>query len=49
MKYTPTDVAALTIVDIDPHRDYRGFYSCPGRRPTPEMPPVWVVGAGSEL
>jgi dTDP-4-dehydrorhamnose 3,5-epimerase len=28
MKYTPTDVAALTILDIDSHRDYRSFCSC---------------------
>src|ERR1700751_462244 len=28
MKYTPTDVARVTIVDIEPHRDYRGFFSC---------------------
>jgi dTDP-4-dehydrorhamnose 3,5-epimerase-like enzyme len=27
MKYTPTDVAGVTIVDIEPHRDYRGFFS----------------------
>ena len=28
MQYTPTDVAGVTIVDIEPHRDYRGFFSC---------------------
>jgi dTDP-4-dehydrorhamnose 3,5-epimerase len=49
MKYTPTAVAALTIVDIDPHRDYRGFYSCPSRSATAGMPPVRVVGAEPEL
>ena len=28
MKYTPTDVAGVRIVDAEPHRDYRGFFSC---------------------
>ncbi|GBE64653.1 dTDP-4-dehydrorhamnose 3,5-epimerase [Mycobacterium sp. MFM001] len=27
MKYTPTDVAGVTIIDIEPHRDHRGFFS----------------------
>lgn len=27
MKYTPTHVAGVTIVDIEPHRDHRGFFS----------------------
>ena len=27
MKYTPTDVAGVTIVDIEPHCDHRGFFS----------------------
>jgi dTDP-4-dehydrorhamnose 3,5-epimerase len=27
MKYTPTNVAGVTIVDIEPHRDHRGFFS----------------------
>lgn len=27
MKYTPTGVDGVTIVDIEPHRDDRGFYS----------------------
>ncbi|BDB44715.1 MULTISPECIES: dTDP-4-dehydrorhamnose 3,5-epimerase family protein [Mycobacterium] len=27
MKYTPTSVAGVTIVDIEPHRDHRGFFS----------------------
>jgi len=27
VKYTPTDVAGVTIVDIEPHRDDRGFFS----------------------
>jgi dTDP-4-dehydrorhamnose 3,5-epimerase len=27
MKYTPTDVAGVMIVDIEPHRDDRGFFS----------------------
>lgn len=27
MKYTPTNVAGVTIVDIQPHRDHRGFFS----------------------
>jgi dTDP-4-dehydrorhamnose 3,5-epimerase len=27
MKYTPTDVAEVTIVDIEPDRDDRGFFS----------------------
>lgn len=27
MKYTPTDVAGVTMVDIEPHRDNRGFFS----------------------
>jgi hypothetical protein len=49
MKYAPTDVAALTIVDIDPHRDYCGFYSCPSRRPTAGIPSGWVVAAEFEL
>jgi hypothetical protein len=49
MKYTPTDVTALTVVEIDPYRDNRGFYSCPSRRPTAGMPRVWVVGAEPEL
>jgi dTDP-4-dehydrorhamnose 3,5-epimerase len=28
MKYTPTDVTGVTIVDTDPHRDCRGFFPC---------------------
>lgn len=28
MKYTPTDVAGVMIVDIRPHPDYRGFFLC---------------------
>lgn len=27
MRYTPTHVAGVTIVDIEPHRDHRGFFS----------------------
>lgn len=27
MKYTPTDVAGVTIIDIEPHRDDGGFFS----------------------
>ncbi|HUB57125.1 MAG TPA: dTDP-4-dehydrorhamnose 3,5-epimerase family protein, partial [Mycobacterium sp.] len=27
MKYTPTDVDGVTIVDLEPHRDDRGFVS----------------------
>ena len=27
MKYTPTAVAGVTIIDIEPHRDHRGFFS----------------------
>ncbi|OBA79570.1 dTDP-4-dehydrorhamnose 3,5-epimerase [Mycobacterium sp. 1164966.3] len=27
MKYTPTSVAGVTIIDIEPHRDHRGFFS----------------------
>jgi dTDP-4-dehydrorhamnose 3,5-epimerase len=27
VKYTSTDVAGVTIVDIEPHRDFRGFFS----------------------
>jgi dTDP-4-dehydrorhamnose 3,5-epimerase len=27
VRYTPTDVAGVTIVDIEPHRDGRGFFS----------------------
>ncbi len=27
MRYTPTDVAGVTIVDIEPQRDDRGFFS----------------------
>jgi dTDP-4-dehydrorhamnose 3,5-epimerase len=27
VKYTPTDVAGVTVVDIEPHRDNRGFFS----------------------
>ncbi|OSC40985.1 dTDP-4-dehydrorhamnose 3,5-epimerase family protein [Mycobacterium decipiens] len=27
MKYTPTDVAGATIVDIEPNRDHRGFFA----------------------
>jgi dTDP-4-dehydrorhamnose 3,5-epimerase len=27
MKYTPTKVAGVTIIDIEPHRDHRGFFS----------------------
>jgi dTDP-4-dehydrorhamnose 3,5-epimerase len=27
VKYTPTSIAAVTIVDIEPHRDHRGFFS----------------------
>ncbi len=27
MKYTPTEVAGVTIIDIEPHRDDRGFFS----------------------
>ncbi|GAB3018746.1 dTDP-4-dehydrorhamnose 3,5-epimerase [Mycobacterium bourgelatii] len=27
MKYTPTHVAGVTIIDIEPHRDHRGFFS----------------------
>lgn len=27
MKYTPTGVAGVTIIDIEPHRDNRGFFS----------------------
>jgi dTDP-4-dehydrorhamnose 3,5-epimerase len=27
VKYTPTSVAGVTIVDIEPHRDHRGFFS----------------------
>ena len=27
MKYTPTDVAGLTIIDIEPHRDDGGFFT----------------------
>jgi dTDP-4-dehydrorhamnose 3,5-epimerase len=28
MKYTPTDVAGVRIVDTEPHRDHRGFFLC---------------------
>ncbi len=49
MKYILTDAAALQIVDIDPHRDYTGFYLCPSRRPSAGMSPVRVVGAEPEL
>ena len=28
MKCAPTDVAGDAIVDIEPHRYYRGFFSC---------------------
>ncbi len=27
MRYTPTHVAGVTIIDIEPHRDHRGFFS----------------------
>jgi dTDP-4-dehydrorhamnose 3,5-epimerase len=27
VKYTPTSVAGVTIIDIEPHRDHRGFFS----------------------
>jgi hypothetical protein len=27
MRYTPTDVAGVTIIDIEPHRDDGGFFS----------------------
>ncbi|GFG67020.1 dTDP-4-dehydrorhamnose 3,5-epimerase [Mycobacterium kubicae] len=27
MKYTPTNIAGVTIIDIEPHRDHRGFFS----------------------
>jgi len=27
MKYTTTDIAGVTIIDIQPHRDHRGFLS----------------------
>lgn len=27
MKYTPTEVAGVMIIDIEPHRDDRGFFS----------------------
>ena len=27
MKYTPTNVTGVTIIDIEPHRDHRGFFS----------------------
>jgi dTDP-4-dehydrorhamnose 3,5-epimerase len=27
VKYTPTGVAGVTIIDIEPHRDHRGFFS----------------------
>ena len=27
MKYTPTDIGGVTIVDIEPDRDDRGFFS----------------------
>jgi dTDP-4-dehydrorhamnose 3,5-epimerase len=27
VKYTPTTVAGVTIIDIEPHRDHRGFFS----------------------
>lgn len=27
MIYTPTDIAGVTIVDIEPHRDNRGFFA----------------------
>jgi hypothetical protein len=49
MKCTPINVTALTIVEIDPHRDYRGVYSCPSRRTAAGMSPVSVVRAEPEL
>jgi dTDP-4-dehydrorhamnose 3,5-epimerase len=27
VKYTPSDVAGVTIIDIEPHRDDRGCFS----------------------
>jgi len=27
MRYRPTSVAGVTVVDIEPHRDHRGFFS----------------------
>jgi len=27
VKYTPTSVAGVTIIDLEPHRDHRGFFS----------------------
>jgi dTDP-4-dehydrorhamnose 3,5-epimerase len=27
VRYTPTSVAGVTIIDIEPHRDHRGFFS----------------------
>jgi dTDP-4-dehydrorhamnose 3,5-epimerase len=27
VKYTPTTVAGVTTIDIEPHRDHRGFFS----------------------
>jgi dTDP-4-dehydrorhamnose 3,5-epimerase len=27
VKYTPTTVAGVTIIDLEPHRDHRGFFS----------------------
>ena len=27
MKYTPTKVAGVTIIDLEPQRDHRGFSS----------------------
>jgi dTDP-4-dehydrorhamnose 3,5-epimerase len=26
MRYPPIDVAGVTIVDLEPHRDYRGWF-----------------------
>ncbi|MGA7053821.1 MAG: hypothetical protein WBZ37_21640 [Mycobacterium sp.] len=52
MKCTATDVAAMTIVDLESHRAAPlltlPLTSAPHRTPTAGMPPVWVVGAEPE-